>query len=104
MTTHHRIRLRDGTYHTLQPGELMPEGAILFSSFLVKDHEPVPDPDHPDRDKADAAYAAMKRDISNAWQRPGQEEDNPPAPSATPEESRARMIARLSEAYKVVQR
>ena len=109
MTPYHRIRLRDGTHRTLRPGELMPEGAVLFSSFVLKDHldhhDHDPDEDR-DRDKSDAdrAYEKMKTDISQAWQRPGQEQDNPPATAATPDEARARMIARLSEAYKVVPR
>ena len=109
MNAYRHIRFRDGRVRALRPNELVPDDAVLFSSFVLKDHldhhDHDPDEDR-GRDKSDAdrAYEKMKTDISQAWQRPGQEQVNPPAPAASPDEARARMIARLSEAYKVVQR
>ena len=95
-----------GLIRALRPGELMPEGAVLFSSVRAQgssssDHDPIR---IAIAISADRAYETMKSRHLQAWQRPRQEQDNPPAPAATPEEARARMIARLSEAYKVVHR
>lgn len=100
MTPYRHIRLRDGTTRALRPGELVPDGAVLFSSFVLKDHlDHDPDEDC-DRDKADRAYETMKRDLSQAWRKPSPEVNEPAAPPATGEEARARMIEHLRNAWR----
>jgi hypothetical protein len=98
MTLYRQIRLRDGTLRALRPGELVPDGAVVFSAITVKDH--MPDPDRNDGDETDRAYESMKRDISQAWRKPRPEAKEPTPPPATSEEARARMIEHLSNAWK----
>jgi hypothetical protein len=95
MIPYRHIRLRDGTTRALRPGELVPDGAVLFSAMTVKDHMP-----DPDRDKADRAYETMKCDLSQAWRKPSPEGNEPAAPPATREEARARMIEHLRNPWK----
>ena len=94
------VQFRDGTIRVLEDGErfVLPDGASLHVPLMLMDHAPPPDDARAEADQAHAemvrtitmahrhpsdreppsedreqAYAKMREDISNAWQRQSRE-------------------------------
>jgi hypothetical protein len=89
------VRLRDGTLRALTPGELVPDGATVFASLIIKDAITVTD-----REQSDAAYETMKRDLSHAWKLP-LPEARVDAPSATTvDEAHRAMVKTMQDAWR----
>src|SRR5688500_10594558 len=91
------VRLRDGTVREFAADELVPDGATVFCSILVKD-ERYDDAAHAARDEA---YEQMRRDLTDAWKGPA---DQGPAPAATAEEAYQQMKRDISNAWREPER
>ena len=87
MTTKY-AHLADGAVIPLGPNELVPEGAVLRTSVLLRDE-----------DSGAAERERRKIKIANTWRGPNAPPLEPLA--TTPEEAYQRMKRRLRDAWKV---
>ncbi len=97
MMQRRRLRLSDGTYRDLIPGEILPEGASIIVPLMLKDE--LKDEDTTTRE-AREVYEILRHDLGNAWQGSVTPPTPVPAPAPVPNDPREAMKLAISSAWR----